>query len=67
MTWPQVTIAIGLLVNVIICIAAWGRFVVRTRQWPLPPIGQIYRRSGWLIATIPVVEAWVLYEGGFFG
>lgn len=67
MTWPQITIAAGLLINTVFVLFAWVRFVRSTRHHlTLPPLGMAFRRSGWAVALIPITEAWVLHQGNFW-
>lgn len=67
MTWPQIAIAVGLLFNTLFVLVAWLQFRHSTRHHiNLPTLGFVYRRSGWTVALIPIIEAWVLHQGNFW-
>lgn len=67
MGWPQVTIAIGLLLNTVFVLWGWLRFrFVTAHHITLPRYAMVFRQTGWTAALIPITEAWVLRMGGFF-
>ena len=67
MDWPQSTMVVSLLISFGASILGWMRFRALSRHHHImSPAAAAYRRSGWVVAIIPAIEAWVLYMGHFW-
>lgn len=66
MNWPQYTIIMGLLVQIITILVMHYRVNQNPFVRHLPPRQQWLARNIWIMTALPLGEAWVLYMGNFF-
>lgn len=66
MNWPQYTIITGLLMQIITILVMQYRVNQNPFVRHLPPQQQFMVRKVWTMLALPLGEAFVLYQGGFF-